>query len=90
MKHCVIVLLLLLCGCSQKPAERTHIRMAVGGVAQFVYLPAALAPVLGFPAEEGLDLSIEDFQGGAKSLEALMGGSVDVVCGFYEIGRAHV
>ena len=84
MKHVVIVLLVLLCGCSQKPAERTHIRMAVGGVAQFVYLPAALAPVLGFPAEEGLDLSIEDFQGGAKSLEALMGGSVDVVCGFYD------
>ena len=43
MKHFVIVLLVLLCGCSQKPAERTHIRMAVGGVAQFVYLPAALA-----------------------------------------------
>ena len=38
----------------------------------------------GFFKEAGLDVEINDFQGGAKSLQALMGGSADVVAGAYE------
>jgi len=58
--------------------------MAVGGQAQLIYLPATLAQDLGYYNDEGLDVSIQDFPGGAKSLESLLGGSTDVVCGFYE------
>lgn len=62
----------------------TPVRMAVGGQAQLVYLPATLAAQLGYYRDEGLDVTIEDFAGGAKALEALVGGSADVVSGFYD------
>jgi NitT/TauT family transport system substrate-binding protein len=64
--------------------SRPAIRMAVGGQAQLVYLPATLAQALGYYRDEGLDVTIDDFAGGAKALEALVGGSADVVCGFYD------
>ena len=43
-----------------------------------------LAQDLGYYREESLDVTIQDFPGGSKSLEALLGGSTDVVCGFYD------
>ena len=49
-----------------------------------VYLPTTLAQELGFYREEGLDIELQDFAGGAKALQALVGGSADVVCGFYD------
>lgn len=49
-----------------------------------VYLPATLAQQIGAYRDQQLDVSIQNFPGGAKSLEALLGGSVDVVCGFYD------
>jgi NitT/TauT family transport system substrate-binding protein len=39
---------------------------------------------LGFYQEEGLDVELQDFAGGSKALEALVGGSADVVSGFYD------
>ncbi|HEV1283750.1 MAG TPA: ABC transporter substrate-binding protein [Bryobacteraceae bacterium] len=74
---------LLLAGCSgRKPAE---VSIAVGGSpAQLIYLPSAMAQELGFYKESGLNVTLTDFQAGAKALEALMGGSADVVCGFYD------
>jgi NitT/TauT family transport system substrate-binding protein len=48
------------------------------------YLPLTIAERRGYFAKEGLDVEINDFQGGAKALEALVGGSADVVCGAYE------
>ena len=49
-----------------------------------VYLPTTLAQELGFYKEEGLDVELQDFAGGAKALQALVGGSADVVSGFYD------
>ena len=73
---------LLLAGCgSRKEAE---VRIGVGGQAQLIYLPALLARELGFYKDAGLNVSLTEFQGGAKALEAMMGGSTDVVCGFYD------
>ena len=73
---------LLLTGCgARKPAE---IKIAIGGQAQLIYLPATLAQELGYYKDAGLSVSLLDFPGGAKALEALMGGSADVVCGFYD------
>ena len=48
------------------------------------YLPLTIAERRGYFTKEGLDVEINDFQGGAKALEALVGGSADVVCGAYE------
>lgn len=60
------------------------VTIGVGGQASIVYLPTTLAQQLGYYEEEGLNVTLQDFQGGSKSLEALMGGSVDVVSGYYD------
>jgi NitT/TauT family transport system substrate-binding protein len=65
-------------------SEKTHIAIAVGGKAGFYYLPLTIAEQLGYFKDEGLDVEISDFAGGAKALEALVGGSADVVAGAYE------
>jgi NitT/TauT family transport system substrate-binding protein len=77
---------LLLCSCREQDSKtvRPEIRLAVGGRAQLIYLPATLAIELGYTYEEGLNVVLQDFQGGSKSLESLLGGSSDVVCGFYD------
>jgi NitT/TauT family transport system substrate-binding protein len=64
--------------------EKPSIRLAVGGKALVAYLPLTIAERRGYFTREGLDVEINDFQGGAKALEALIGGSADVVCGAYE------
>ncbi|MFL4994793.1 MAG: ABC transporter substrate-binding protein, partial [Microvirga sp.] len=46
--------------------------------------PLTIAERKGFFKEQGLEVEINDFGGGAKSLQALIGGSVDVVTGAYE------
>src|SRR5437762_4845478 len=76
-------LCLLVCSCSSQ-REPTTIQMAVGGQTQFIYLPLTLASQLGFFKDEGLTVNISDLRGGSEALAAMMGGSVDVVTGFYE------
>src|SRR5437773_9179924 len=74
-------------GCSRPAAratEKTAIRMAVGGQTQFIYLPLTLADQLGYFKDEGLSVTISDRRGGSEALAAMMGGSVDMVTGFYE------
>ena len=44
----------------------------------------ALADWMGFYKDEGLDVKVVDFQGGSKSLQAVVGGSADVVSGAFE------
>src|SRR5262249_1353226 len=64
--------------------EKKSVTLAVGGKAALYYLPLTIAERLGYFKEQGLDVTINDFRGGAQSLQALVGGSVDVVTGAYE------
>src|SRR5436853_1894537 len=75
--------LAILPACSRPQNENT-IQMAVGGQTQFIYLPLTIASELGFFKDEGLAVNISDLRGGSEALAALMGGSVDLVTGFYE------
>src|SRR5215813_1923266 len=75
--------LFISCACSHREDPLT-IRMAVGGQTQFIYLPLTLADRLGYFKDEGLSVSISDLRGGSEALAAMMGGSVDMVTGFYE------
>ena len=70
------------CGGANDTGKR--VRIAIGGQTQMVYLPTTLAQELGFYKAEGLDVELQDFEGGAKALQALIGGSADVVSGFYD------
>jgi NitT/TauT family transport system substrate-binding protein len=64
--------------------ERKDIKLGVGGASALYYLPLALAEQLGYFKEQGVTVEVADFAGGARSLQALVGGSVDVVTGAYE------
>lgn len=64
--------------------EKTDLMLGVGGKPLFYYLPLTIAERLGFFEEQELNVTVNDFGGGAKSLQALIGGSVDVVTGAYE------
>ena len=47
-------------------------------------LPLSVAERKGYFKDEGLEVEIPDFAGGAKALQALVGGSADMVSGAYE------
>ena len=64
--------------------EKKQVTLAVGGKTALYYLPLTICERLGYFKEQGLDVTINDFRGGAQSLQALVGGSVDVVTGAYE------
>ena len=64
--------------------EKPKITIGVGGKPLIYYLPLTIAERKGYFKQEGLDVEIQDFPGGAKALQALLGGSVDIVSGAYE------
>ncbi|WP_207482913.1 ABC transporter substrate-binding protein [Arenibaculum pallidiluteum] len=64
--------------------EKKDVSLAVGGKPLLYYLPLTIAERKGFFKEEGLNVEINDLGGGSKALQALIGGSVDVVTGAYE------
>ena len=64
--------------------EKKNVKIAVGGKTLFYYLPLTLAERLGYFKDEGLEVEISDFAGGAKALQALIGGSADLVSGSFE------
>jgi NitT/TauT family transport system substrate-binding protein len=69
---------------AQGAPEKAKVTLGVGGKPLLYYLPLTIAERKGFFKEQGLEVEINDFGGGAKSLQALVGGSVDVVTGAYE------
>lgn len=64
--------------------EKKSVQIAVGGKPLLYYLPLSIAEIKGFFKDEGLDVSIADFAGGSKALQAVVGGSADVVSGAFE------
>ena len=70
-------------GSAQAP-ERKKVTIAVGGKNLLYYLPLTIAEQKKFFEAEGLDVTIVDFAGGARALQAVVGGSADVVSGAFE------
>src|SRR5258707_8207238 len=64
--------------------ELSRLRLAVGGKPALFYLPLTVTERLGYFRDQGLDLEISDFPGGARALQALIGGSAEVVTGSFE------
>jgi NitT/TauT family transport system substrate-binding protein len=64
--------------------EKPKLTIAVGGKNLLYYLPLTIAESLGYFKAEGLDVTIADFAGGSRALQALVGGSADVVSGAFE------
>jgi NitT/TauT family transport system substrate-binding protein len=68
----------------QGQIEKRDVHIAVGGKVALYYLPLTITERLGYFKDEGLNVRISDFAGGSRSLEAVVGGSADVVSGAYE------
>lgn len=64
--------------------EKTKVGIAVGGKNLLYYLPLTVAEQIGYFKTEGLDVTIFDFAGGSRALQAVIGGSADVVSGAFE------
>jgi len=64
--------------------ERKKVTIAVGGKNLLYYLPLTIAEQLKYFEAEELEVSIVDFAGGARALQAVVGGSADVVSGAFE------
>jgi NitT/TauT family transport system substrate-binding protein len=64
--------------------EKPKTTIAVGGKNLLYYLPLTIAEQLGYFKAEGLDVEIVNFAGGSRALQAVVGGSADVVSGAFE------
>src|SRR5450631_2568919 len=63
---------------------QSKVTLAVGGAGCLCYLPTMLAQELGEYKKAGLEVEIVDFKGGSQSLTAVIGGSADVVSGYFD------
>ena len=79
----VAALMVAVASWAQAP-EKKSITIAVGGKNLFYYLPLSVAERKGYFKDEGLEVEIPDFAGGARALQAMVGGSADMVSGAYE------
>ena len=60
------------------------VTISIGGAACLCYLPTVLAKQLGEYEKAGVDADLVDFKGGSQSLTAVLGGSADVVSGYFD------
>ena len=71
-------------GCGLWKENQRLVRLAIAGSSGLQYLPHILASELGFYEQNGLELAEENLAGGSKAMRALLGGSVDVVAGYFD------
>ena len=78
----VFLTLALLGGCGDHSgsAQKPRVRFATTRGA-LLYLPVYLAQSLGYYDQEGVSVSFQEFPGAPKSMQSLLGGTTDVVCG---------
>ena len=65
-------------------AAQSKLTIAVGGGACLCYLPTVLAKQLGEYDKAGLAVELVDLKGGSDALKAVLGGSADVVSGYFD------
>jgi NitT/TauT family transport system substrate-binding protein len=69
---------------SDLAAAQSKVTIAVGGGACLCYLPTVLAKQLGEYDKAGLAVELVDLKGGSDALRAVLGGSADVVSGYFD------
>jgi sulfonate transport system substrate-binding protein len=65
-------------------AAAAKITIAIGGAGCLCYLPTVLAEQLGEYKKAGVEIELVNFKGGSQALTAVIGGSADVVSGYYD------
>jgi NitT/TauT family transport system substrate-binding protein len=69
---------------SNLAAAQSKVTIAIGGGACLCYLPTVLAKQLGEYDKAGLTVELVDLKGGSDALKAVLGGSADVVSGYFD------
>ncbi len=65
-------------------AATTKVTITIGSYL-ITYLPVLLAGPLGYFKDAGLDVTVQNIQGGGgKAMQALLGGSSDIVAGYFD------
>src|SRR5690242_10201850 len=77
-------LLLLGAAGTARADDLPTVKIAVGGASCLCYLPTMLAEQLGNFKKAGVQVELADFKGGSQAEAAVIGGSSDVVSGFYD------
>ena len=77
-------MLLALVLMSDLAAAQSKITVAVGGADCLCYLPTVLARQLGEYDKAGLEVELVNLKGGSDALKAVLGGSADVVSGYFD------
>jgi NitT/TauT family transport system substrate-binding protein len=65
-------------------ASAQKVTIAVGGAGCLCYLPTMLAEQLGEYKKAGVTAELINFKGGSQALTAVLGGSADVVSGYFD------
>jgi NitT/TauT family transport system substrate-binding protein len=65
-------------------AAAAKLTIAIGGAGCLCYLPTVLAEQLGEYRKAGVEIELVNFKGGSQALTAVIGGSADVVSGYYD------
>src|SRR5215203_3521186 len=60
------------------------VTIAAGGAGCLCYLPTVLAQQLGEYQKAGVEVELVNFKGGSQALTAVLGGSADIVSGYYD------
>ncbi len=76
--------LLALALISGPAAAQSKVTIAVGGGGCLCYLPTVLAKQLGEYDKAGVAVDLVDLKGGSDALKAMLGGSADVVSGYFD------
>lgn len=63
---------------------QSKVTIAIGGASCLCYLPTVLAKQLGEYEKAGVNVEMVDFKGGSQALTAVLGGSADVVSGYFD------
>jgi NitT/TauT family transport system substrate-binding protein len=77
---CLVALMLT----SGIAAAQSKVTIAIGGASCLCYLPTVLAKQLGEYERAGVNVEMVDFKGGSQALTAVLGGSADVVSGYFD------
>src|SRR5437899_10232041 len=65
-------------------AAVAKVTIAIGGAGCLCYLPTVLAERLGEYKKAGVEVELVNFKGGSQALTAVLGGSADVVSGYFD------
>jgi len=71
--------------CTRRGTATQRVRLVIAGTpANLAFLPHTVADQLNLYRKEGLLLAVDAVPGGTKGAQALLGGSADVVVGYYD------